>query len=96
MYMWCVTIDGVLIGEWNDYVYTPLGTTSNYSTVPNLHPLQMTTAPAKPSSTRLYLHQPFPNNGFNSGDSSASRVHVISSQPPVQISTLTSQLTTPN
>jgi hypothetical protein len=39
-----VTIDGVWIGEWISW---PLGTTSNYSAIANLHNSQITTAPAK-------------------------------------------------
>jgi hypothetical protein len=53
-----VTMDGV------DYLHTPLGTTANYSATANLHNSQITTAPAKPFSSLLWLHQPFPNNGF--------------------------------
>jgi hypothetical protein len=47
-----------------DYLYTPLGTTSNYSAIADLHTLQITAAPAKPFSSLLYLHQPFLGNGF--------------------------------
>jgi hypothetical protein len=65
---------------WMDlltHLYTPLGTTSNYSAIANLHTLQITTAPVKPFSSLLYLQQLFPSNGFNSGHSSASRFHVV-------------------
>jgi hypothetical protein len=44
--------------------YTPHGTTSNYSAIANLHTFQIITAPAKPFSSLLYLHQPFRGNGF--------------------------------
>jgi hypothetical protein len=67
-------------------------TTSNYRANANLHTLQTTTAPTKPFPS-LCLHQPFPGNGFNSGDFSASRAQILSSQPPVQNITLNWQLT---
>jgi hypothetical protein len=61
----CVTLDGLWIGEWfMANLYAPLRTTSNYSTTANLHNSQITTAPAKPFSSLVYLHQPFPSNGF--------------------------------
>jgi hypothetical protein len=34
-------------------MYTPLGATSYYTAIANLHTLQITTAPAKPSSSLL-------------------------------------------
>jgi hypothetical protein len=37
-----------LVNGFIDLLYTPLGTTSNYSATFNLHTLQITTAPAKP------------------------------------------------
>jgi hypothetical protein len=46
----CVTIDGVWSGH---SIYWPLGTTSNYSAIANVHTLQNTTAPAKPFSSLL-------------------------------------------
>jgi hypothetical protein len=42
---------------------TPLVTTSNYSAVTNIYTLQVTTVLAKPFPA-LFLHQPFPGNGF--------------------------------
>jgi hypothetical protein len=53
----CETIDGVSIGELDllTYFYTPLGTTSDYSIIANLHILQITTAQAKPFSNLLSL-----------------------------------------
>jgi hypothetical protein len=71
-----------------------LKSTSNYSAVGNLHTLQISTASAKPFSSLMCLHKPFPGNGFNSGDSSVSRAQVLASQRPVQNSTLNRQLTT--
>jgi hypothetical protein len=56
-----VTIDGVCTAEW---IYWPLGTTSNYRTIADLHTLKITTAPVKPFFSLLCLHQPFPRNGF--------------------------------
>jgi hypothetical protein len=41
-------MDGVWIG-FIDHLYTPLGTTSNYSATANLHTLQITAARAKSS-----------------------------------------------
>jgi hypothetical protein len=69
-------------------IYTPLGTTSNYSTVANLHTLQITTAPAKSFSIRYVIISRSLATAFNNGDSSASRAQVLSSQPPVQNSAL--------
>jgi hypothetical protein len=47
-----------------DHLYTPLGTTCNYRAIANLHTLQNTTVPSKPSSSLLCLRQPFSSNGF--------------------------------
>jgi hypothetical protein len=48
-----------------DHLYTPLGTTINYSTIDNLNTLKITTAaPAKPFSSLLRHQQPFPSKGF--------------------------------
>jgi hypothetical protein len=63
---------------------TPLGTTSNYSATANLHNLQFTTAAAKPFPACCVLTIGSLATASNSGDSSASRVQVQSSQPPVQ------------
>jgi hypothetical protein len=52
------------MNKFIDHLNTPLGTTSNYSAIANHHTLQNTTTPAKPFSSLLYLHQPFPGNGF--------------------------------
>jgi hypothetical protein len=37
-----------LVNGFIDHLYTPLGNTSNYSAIADLHTLQITTAPAKP------------------------------------------------
>jgi hypothetical protein len=52
----CVTIDRVWIGEWSiGHLYTPLGTTSNYSTTANLHTLQITAVNTKsPPACRVF------------------------------------------
>jgi hypothetical protein len=61
-----MTLCGVLIGDgFIDRLFTRLGTTSNYSATANLHNSQTITAPAKPFSSLLCLHQPFPGNGFH-------------------------------
>jgi hypothetical protein len=52
---------------WLDFltIYThDLLSASNYSSTADLHNSQITTAPAKPFSSLLYSHQPFPVNGF--------------------------------
>jgi hypothetical protein len=45
-------------------LYAPLGTTSNYSAIANLHTLQITTAPDKPFSSLMSRQQQFRGNGF--------------------------------
>jgi hypothetical protein len=69
------------------YEYTPLGTTNNYSSIANVHSLQITTAPAKPFYSLLYFISRSLSTASNSGDSSTSRAEVLSSQPPIQNST---------
>jgi hypothetical protein len=53
-----------LVNGFIDHLCTPVGTTSNFSAIASLHTLQITAAPAKPFSSMLRLHQPFPGNGF--------------------------------
>jgi hypothetical protein len=68
---------------WNgftDHLYTSLGT--------RITALSLISTLYKSPQHSL----PFPSNSFNSGDSSASRAQVLSSQPPVQNSTLNRQL----
>jgi hypothetical protein len=67
-------------GFIDHFPYTRLVTTSSYSSTANLQNSQITTSSAKP----LCFHQPFPGNGFKSGDSSASRTQALSSQSPEQ------------
>jgi hypothetical protein len=66
-----------VVNGFIDHLYPPLGTTSNCSAIANVHILQITTAPSKTFSSLLYLQQPFLTTASNSGDSSASRAHVI-------------------
>jgi hypothetical protein len=47
-----------------DYLHTQLEATGNYSVTANVHNSLITTAPAKPFSSPLFLHQPFPGSGF--------------------------------
>jgi hypothetical protein len=68
-----------------DYILdllTPLGTTSNYSAIADLHTLQITTAPAKHFSACYIVTSRYMVTPSNSGDSSASRAQVLLSQPP--------------
>jgi hypothetical protein len=44
-------------------IYTPLGNTSNYNFIADLHTSQITTTPAKAFPSLLCLHQPYPDNG---------------------------------
>jgi hypothetical protein len=67
-----------------DHLYTPLGTTSNYSAIPNLHILQITAAPAKSSPACSVSNSRSLATPANNWDSSATRAQVVSSQPPVQ------------
>jgi hypothetical protein len=57
-----------LVNGFIDHLHTQLGTTTNYSAIANPHNSQITTGPAKLSSSLLYLHQPFPGNGFLTGE----------------------------
>jgi hypothetical protein len=55
---------GLVVNGFIDHFCAPLGTTSNYNTITNLHTLQITSALAKPFSSLLCIHQPFPGNSF--------------------------------
>jgi hypothetical protein len=44
-----------LVNGFIDHLYTPLGTSCNYSTITDIQALQITTAPAKPFSSLLCL-----------------------------------------
>jgi hypothetical protein len=67
------------VNEFIDHLYTPLGTTNNYSAIADLHTSKITAVPYK--QFPACLHLPFPSSGFNSADSSASRAQVMLSQP---------------
>jgi hypothetical protein len=79
-----VTIKKVCIGERNYWPLTPLGTIRNYSAIANLHILQNTTAPAKRFPACCFFTSRSLATASNSGDSSASFVQVLSSQPSAQ------------
>jgi hypothetical protein len=84
--IWRVTVDGVWIGEWIDYLYTRLGTTSCYSGTASLHSIHITTVSAKyfPACC-VFTSRPLAT-ASNSGDSSVSRAQVLYSRTPVQSS----------
>jgi hypothetical protein len=56
-----------------DHLYTPLGSTGNYSAVANLNNLRITTAPARPFPACYVLTSHSLATASNSGYSSASR-----------------------
>jgi hypothetical protein len=66
-----------------DRLHTRLGTTGNYSATANLHNSQITTAPAKPFPAFYVFISRSLATSSNSGDPSASRAQVLSSEPPV-------------
>jgi hypothetical protein len=76
------------VNEFIDHLYTPVGITSNYSAIANLHTLQITIAPAKSFYSLSVFISSSLATASNSGDTSASRAQILSSQPPTQSSTL--------
>jgi hypothetical protein len=60
-----------------DHLYTRLGTTSHYSATANSHNSQTTTASAKPFTACCVFNSSSLAMASNSGESSASRVHVV-------------------
>jgi hypothetical protein len=60
-----------------DHLYIPLGTTSNYSAIADLHALQITATNTKHSPARSAFSSRFLVTDVNSGDSSASRAQVL-------------------
>jgi hypothetical protein len=81
-----VTIDGVLIGDgFIVHLYTSLGTTSTYN---NLHNSHITAAPAESFPACCVFTGCSQAMASNTGSSSASHAQVLSSQPPMQNSTL--------
>jgi hypothetical protein len=73
-----------------NHLYTPLGTTSTYSAITDLHNLQITIAPATPLSGLLCIHQPFPAMASNSSFTRTGSIFKTSRAE------LNSQLTTDN
>jgi hypothetical protein len=63
-----------------DHFKTRLGTASNYSATANLHNSQITTASAEPFLARCVFTSRSLVKASNSGDSSASRTQILSSQ----------------
>jgi hypothetical protein len=82
-----------LVNGFTDHLYTPLRTTSNYSAIANLHTLQFTTAPVKSFKACCVFISRSVATDSNGWNSSASHAQVLSSQPPMQNSTLNWQLT---
>jgi hypothetical protein len=85
--VWLTTGFG-LVNAFIDHLYTRLGTTSNYSATANLHNSQITTALAIPFPAFCVFTSCSLATASNSGHSSASCAQVLSSQPPVQNTTL--------
>jgi hypothetical protein len=78
-------------------LYTPLGTTSNYSATADLHTLHITTAPAKPFPACCALTSRSLATASNSGDSSASSAQILLSQPhPTELSSTVNSTTAPS
>jgi hypothetical protein len=88
-----VTKDGVWIG-FVDHLHTPLGNTSNYSAIANLHTLQITAAPLNLFLACCVFNSRSLATASNSADSSASRDHVVTVQWISRKWALTYQLTT--
>jgi hypothetical protein len=87
VYVWLQTGYGLVTG-FIDHMCTSLGTTGNYSAVANPQTLQIARMPAKPfQACCVFINRPLAA-ASNSGDSSASRSQVLSSQHPIQNSTL--------
>jgi hypothetical protein len=61
----------------NTGLLTQLETTSNYSTIADLHSLQITVANTKSSPTLSVFNNHFLATDVKSGDSSASRFQVL-------------------
>jgi hypothetical protein len=73
-----------MVNGFIDHLYTPLGTTSNYSATANLHNSQITTAPAKSFAAYCVFTSRSLATASNCWDSSASRAQVLSPYTPVQ------------
>jgi hypothetical protein len=86
--VWLLTEYG-LVNGFIDHLYTPLGTTSNYSCRWSPHS-QIITAPARSSPACYVFNSRSLATASNSGDS--SRAQILSSQSSLQNSTLNWQL----
>jgi hypothetical protein len=75
--MWFAVVNG----------FTQLRSTGIYSAIAYLYSSQITTALVKPFPTYWVITIHSLATASNGGDSSASRAHVLSSQPPMQNST---------
>jgi hypothetical protein len=78
-----------LVNGFIDHLHTPIGTTSNYSAITNLHTLQITTVPAKPFPVCCFITSHLLATASTNGDSSGSCAQVLLSQLPMQNSLLT-------
>jgi hypothetical protein len=67
--------------EFIDHLYTPLGTTSNYSAIADLHSYKSLHAKSSPACS--VFNSRFLVTAYNSGYSLASRAQALLSQPPV-------------
>jgi hypothetical protein len=65
-----------LVNGFIDYLFTPFGTTTIYSTIYNLHTLQITTGSAK-TFPACYLISRSLAMVYDSGNSSASHAQVL-------------------
>jgi hypothetical protein len=72
------------VNRFIDHLYTRFGTTNNYSAKADIHNPQITTAPAKPFPAYCVFTSRSLEFASNSGDSSALRAQVLSSQTPIQ------------
>jgi hypothetical protein len=80
-----VTIEGVwIVTRFIHYLYTRLGTTSNYRAAANFHNSQITAAPAVSFPPYCFFTSRSLATAYNSGDSLASSALVLCLQPPVQ------------
>jgi hypothetical protein len=87
MQNWGAVFSAILVSGFIYYLYTQLGTRSNYSATANSYNSQINTVPAKPFPPFCISISRSLATTSNSGDSSASRAQVLSSQTPVQNST---------
>jgi hypothetical protein len=81
--VWLYTGFG-FVSRFIDHLYTPLGTTSNYSAIANLHNLQINASNTKSSTPCTVFTRRFLATASNSGDSSVSRSQFHPLQTPVQ------------